>query len=96
MLKTCVRCKLNPAKTSVVVNGVYVKDICDTCKAVLAPIEASSGHARWARGVDLEDHEHEIQQPYNGDGSINVKFAKLYPRQASAIFTPEQLRRASM
>lgn len=56
----------------------------------------SSGHARWNRSIDTEDHEHEIQQPYNADGSINTKFAKLYPMQAGKLFTPEEIRRASL
>lgn len=81
---------------SAIVGGVYVKDICRTCQAVLQPIVLSSGHARWERGIDLEDHEAEIQQPYNSNGSVNTRFAKLYPKQAAAIFTPEQLRKANL
>lgn len=96
MSKTCVRCDLNLAETSVIVNGVYIKDVCNTCKAVIAPIKTSSGHARWARGIDLEDHEADIQQPFSSNGTINVKFAKLYPKQARALFTPKQLREASL
>jgi len=82
--------------TSLVVQGKYYPKICSECRYKLAPIITSSGDARWQRTIDLEDHEHEIQQPYNADGSINVRFARLYPEQAKALFTPDQLRKAMM
>lgn len=62
------------------------------CK--LSNATVSSGHANWSRTIDVEDHEADIQQPYNSDGTINTRFAKLYPKQAKALFTPVQLREA--
>ena len=59
-------------------------------------MQVSSGDARWQRTIDLENHEADIQQPYNADGSINVRFARLYPKQAAALFSKEQLRKAMM
>lgn len=96
MSKSCTRCDRNLATTSIVAGDVYFKDICRVCKAVLAPVKVNSGHARWARDIDIMDHEADIQQPYNSDGSINVKFARLYPRQANALFTVDQLRKANL
>lgn len=96
MPKRCTRCHKNKASASAIVNGVYYHDICTVCKAALAPLQVSSGHARWQRDIDLIDHEADVQQPFSADGSINPRFAKLYPTQAKALFTPEQLRRASL
>lgn len=96
MQKKCVRCGNNPASSNIIVDGVYYKDICQSCRFLLAPIKVSSGHARWERDIDIIDHEADIQQPYNSDGTINAGFAKLYPKQASVLFSPEQLRRANM
>lgn len=79
----------NASGRSAIVIGVYYSDICDDCFNKSNVV--SSGHARWQRSIDVEDHEHEIQQPYNSDGSINTGFAKLYPKQAQALFTSEQL-----
>jgi hypothetical protein len=55
----------------------------------------SSGDARWQRTIDAEDHEAEIQQPWNADGSINTRFAKLYPTQAAALFSEKEIRDAN-
>lgn len=79
--------------SSAVVKGVYYRAICAPCLNEATVV--SSGHARWSRSIDVEDHEHELQQPYNADGSINTRFAKLYPKQAQAIFTPEELDAAN-
>lgn len=88
----CENCQKKPAELGVVLDGVYRK-LCYGCKP---KPQVSSGHARWSRGIDLEDHEADIQQPYNADGSVNTRFAKFYPKQAKAIFTDEQLRRAQL
>lgn len=57
--------------------------------------KVSSGHAEWNRTIDMQDHEADIQQPYNKDGTINTRFAKLYPKQAKALFTEVELRNAN-
>lgn len=94
--KLCTRCGRNPITGSIVVNGVYYADICNACKLLLNPPKISSGDARLHRVLDLEDHLADVQQPYNADGTINVQFARMYPRQAKAAgITDEQLRRAS-
>jgi len=89
----CAICHQNKGDSSAIIGGVYYKRVCDRCK--LRGAQASAGHARWSRSIDLEDHEHEIQQPYNADGTINARFAKLYPAQAKILFTSEQLRDAN-
>lgn len=96
-MSTCENCKKNPSNLSAIVSGVYYADLCYDCKAALVAHTAavSSGHARWSRSLDLEDHEHEIQQPYNSDGTPNTRFMKLYPKQAEALFSEEQMRNAN-
>lgn len=88
----CEKCKKNKATSSAIVQGIYYQYICNSCKA--RP-QVSSGAARWNRTIDAEDHEAEIQQPYNADGSINAGFAKMYPKQAKAIFSDKQIRDAN-
>lgn len=96
-MSICENCKKNPSNLSAIIQGVYYADLCYDCKTDLtANISAvSSGHARWSRSVDLEDHEHEIQQPYNKDGTPNTRFMKLYPEQAKALFSEEDMRNAN-
>lgn len=89
----CQICETNPATGSAIVNGVYLKNVCEDCKAIP---HVNSGHARWSRTIDGEDHEADIQQPYQSDGSPNPKFAKLYPRQAKQLFTKGEIRKASL
>ncbi len=84
----CERCQKNKSSIGVIIQGIYYK-LCTDCKPLP---KVSSGHARWARSVDLEDHEADIQQPYGADGQPNSKFVKLYPKQASAIFSDEQIK----
>lgn len=93
-MSKCDICKINHADYSAILDGKYYSRVCRSCKT--AHNQVSSGHARWSRGIDLEDNEHEIQQPYNADGTINVRFAKLYPEQAKALFTDEEIRKASL
>jgi hypothetical protein len=90
----CEICKKRKASFSAIVGDVYYKDICTTCK--LQHNKVSTGHADWNRTIDLQDHEHEILQPYNADGTINTKFARLYPKQAKALFTDVELRNANL
>lgn len=89
----CDICLQNQATSSAIVDGVYYKNVCDSCKS---QPNVSSGHARWSRSIDAEDHEAEIQQPYQSDGGINPRFAKLYPKQAKALFTDEEIRNSQL
>lgn len=89
----CELCRIRPAAVSAIVDGVYHKAVCHYCKPLP---QVSSGHARWERDLDAQDHEADIQQPYNADGTINARFAKLYPQQAAALFTSEQIRNAEL
>lgn len=93
-INLCEICGSNQGTFSAILGENYYKSVCQNCKDKRNIV--SSGHARWNRSIDLEDHEHEIQQPYNADGTINVRFAKLYPKQAQKLFTPEQLRQAEL
>jgi len=86
-VKDCDICQVpNQTRTAVVCNKYY-KNVCQRC---LTPT-INSGHARWSRTIDMEDHEQDVQQPYNKDGSVNVKFAQMYPEQAKAVFSQEQI-----
>lgn len=89
----CQKCHSNPSSGAAVIQGVYYASICSDC--ISGTVIVSSGDARWRRSVDAEDHEAEIQQPYMSDGSINTRFAKLYPKQAAALFTEKQIRDAN-
>jgi hypothetical protein len=84
----CERCHQNKSSIGVVIQGVYYK-LCMACKPLP---KVSSGHARWSRSIDLEDHEADVQQPYGADGKPNATFVKLYPKQASAVFSDEQIK----
>lgn len=89
----CLVCLQNEATGSAIVEGTYFKEVCDSCKP---HSHVSSGHARWERSIDAEDHESEIIQPYGADGGINPKFAKLYPKQAKALFSDKEIRDAEL
>lgn len=89
----CEICQTNPSSCAAIIQGKYYRSVCEVCKVSNAKV--SSGHARWSRSIDVEDHEADIQQPYNSDGTINIKFAKLYPKQAKALFNEKQLRDAN-
>lgn len=88
----CKICNSRPRQISAVINGVYYPDICLECKQTN---HVSSGQARWERSIDMEDHELDIQQPYNADGTPNARFIKAYPKQAAAVFNEKQMRDAS-
>lgn len=89
----CTKCHQRQSSLSGIVKGVYYKNLCTECLNESSIV--SSGDARWQRSLDAEDHEAEIQQPYLSDGTINTRFAKLYPKQASALFTEKEIRDAN-
>lgn len=92
----CDVCHKRKAEVSAIVNGSYYKNLCKPCKAQLSMGQMpNSGHARWARDIDLQDHEADIQQPWGKDGKPNAQFIRLYPKQAAAVFTKQQMRDAS-
>lgn len=93
-MNKCEICHDNVGTFSAIIDEIYYKNLCLKCKS--KNIKISSGHARWARSVDLEDHEADIMQPFNADGSINTRFAKLYPKQAAELFDQQQLRDAEL
>lgn len=88
----CLKCHKNQSSHSAVVNGVYYKHICDDCLSGASQV--SSGHARWNRSVDLEDHQFDLAQPYNADGSPNADFIKMYKKQSEALFSKEDMDKA--
>lgn len=90
----CDHCKVNDAveNQAIIIKGIFYRNICSSCFNADGAI--SSGHAEWERTLDAQDREADIQQPWNADGSINTRFAKLYPKQAEAVFTKEELDKA--
>lgn len=90
-MEKCELCLENEATVSAIIDGVYYRNACDLCNSNGG---VSSGYARWLRSIDAEDREADIQQPWNSDGTINTRFAKLYPKQAAAVFTPDELDKA--
>lgn len=92
MKSLCEICGINSGTVSSVISGVYYKSVCSSCNGKSATV--SSGHARWSRSVDVEDHQADLLQPHNADGSINAEFCKRYPQQSKAVFTDEQIVKA--
>jgi hypothetical protein len=91
----CTSCKTTEATERAVINGTYYPNICAGCRESLTSGQSiSSGHARWARSIDAEDHEMDIQQPFNKDGTPNRRFVRAYPEQARAVMTEDQMRKA--
>lgn len=91
----CSECLREDGSITAVIQGRYYPSLCGACKARLNAGQAvSSGAARWSRTIDLEDHEADIQQPHNADGTPNGRFCRLYPDKAKYLFTDEQIRRA--
>jgi len=88
----CETCKIRTASIGIIIGDKY-HNVCAECKPLP---RVSSGHARWSRGIDIEDREADVQQPYNKDGSINTRFAKLYPKQAKALFSDDDIRKANL
>jgi hypothetical protein len=91
----CSQCKTNQSTIRAMIQGVYYSDLCAECKAAISSGQSvSSGHARWTRTIDAEDHEADIQQPRNKDGTPNGRFVRMYPEQARAVLTDEEMRKA--
>lgn len=91
---TCDVCKTNEASASAIIDGKYYKNICQSDKLMLQAGQAvSSGAARWARDIDAEDHEIDMQQPYS-NGKPNPKFIAAYPEQAKNLFSETEMRNA--
>lgn len=91
----CNECKTNEGDISAIIAGEYYTNLCADCRAHLnAGQSISSGHARWSRSIDLEDMEYAIQQPRNADGTPNRRFVQLYPEQARAVLTEQEMRKA--
>lgn len=88
----CEICSENNGSVSAVIDGEYYKHVCSVCKGRSGQV--SSGHARWARDMDIQDHEFDLAQPYNADGTPNATFIKAYPEQSAAVFTKEQMDKA--
>jgi hypothetical protein len=93
--KPCDVCKDKASTGSAVIQGTYYPCICSGCKSKLQSGQTpSSGHARWMRTVDAEDHEVDTAQPWGANGKPNKTFIENYPELAKTHFTPEQLRDA--
>lgn len=88
-------CK-NPATISAIIDGTYYDQICQIHKGLLSTRQKiSSGHARWSRDMDGQDHEADIAQPYDRYGKPNPTFIRLYPEQSKALFDEETMRKYS-
>jgi hypothetical protein len=91
-MEKCEICGTNSGNLSAVISGTFYKHVCSACNSKGSQV--SSGHAKWLRSMDVEDNEAAIQQPWNADGTINTRFAKLYPKQAAVLFSEDDLRKA--
>lgn len=91
-MSLCQICKIRPEQIGVVIGDQYYH-LCYECKPLS---HVSSGHARWNRSIDAEDHEADIQQPWGSDGKPNPKFIRLYRDKASHIFTDKEMRDAEV
>lgn len=77
-----------------IVHDFYYKSICRGCYAELLHAKASSGQARYNRDRDVEEHEADIIQPWDGDGKPSAEFLKLYPEQSRTMFGEDGMRAA--
>jgi len=88
----CEICLTNPGNLSAVIGGTYYKHVCTACNGKGAGV--SSGHAKWMRSIDAEDHQFDLAQPYNADGTPNADFIKAYPKQSAAVFSKDDMDKA--
>jgi hypothetical protein len=93
-----MKCELcdNKANRSSIINDIYYRAICMTCYAFLMSGEViSSGQAEYNRNRDVEEHEADMIQPWNGDGKPSQEFIHLYPEKAKQMFSDEELNQAT-
>lgn len=91
----CEVCKQRPSAKSSVIREQYYSALCLQCyEQLVSGQTVSSGHADWERGRDFEDHESDIIQPTNRDGSISTEFTRLYPDTAKKIFSQDEINKA--
>jgi hypothetical protein len=94
-LPACELCG-NPASKSSIIGEFYYRHICLNCYAELTKAGSiSSGHAHYARKQDQVEHEADIMQPYNGDGSISAEFIHLYPERAREMWSQDEMDQAT-
>lgn len=92
----CEVCKKRPSTGSAIINEIYYRSLCRTCKATIteSASHVSSGAADYDRGRDAEEHEADYIQPFPGN-KPSSEFIHLYPEQAKAMMTPEEIDRAT-
>ncbi len=89
----CKKCNQANALVSGVVRGVYVTGYCRPCFNMESSRQSvSSGHAEYNRQRDFENMQADIAQPRTQDGKPSTDFIRLYPQQASKIFSESEIR----
>ena len=76
---------------SAIAGGVYYAHICRGCLGGYNE-DVSSNSAGYERRRGYEDNAQDTIQPYDANGP-NPEFARLYPRQAAKVFSPETLEK---
>lgn len=87
----CFKCKSRPAEVSAILKGIYYSKLCRICLA--GGHVVSSGQASYNRARDLEEHEADVIQPYEG-GLPSARFIHLYPERARQLFSDDQIDKA--
>lgn len=87
----CIKCRSRPGEVSAIVNDVYYANLCSVC--LKSGQAVSSGQASYNRARDLEEHEAEIMQPYEG-GLPSPRFIHLYPERSRELWSEDQINQA--
>lgn len=92
ILKTeCESCHKPKPTRSAYIQGIYYRNICDSCIGISESDDAlSSGGAGYDRRRGYEDNAQDTIQPFDANGP-NAEFARLYPRQAEKVFDKKTL-----
>ena len=85
-MSKCLSCRKNKGTATAVVEGIYYRNICNSC---LGREEISSNAASYARRRDYEDNAQDTIQPYDAGGNPRVEFLRLYPIQARRVYSKE-------
>lgn len=87
----CQICKLYPAEKAGIIKDTYYRNVCQNC--INMSFNVSAGLASYNRARDLEEHEADIMQPYEG-GLPSKRFIHLYPERSRELWSEDQINQS--